>query len=891
MKNFFTMLTALVLVGLISVSAQDVSVETYGVSPRDAEMDTLDIFDLAYNGLMNVGKETKIYLVGKDTTTLAAPVWSVVLAPAGANTTFGTTQDLNSVSQAISFIPDSAGTYVIKFEGSAAAEITINAGLYLGVKTGSPNCWMCHNTTYNKWAETGHSDILDRALEGTLSDHYASYCIGCHTTGFDPNANNDGFDDWGFVFPDSLFEGMADSMYTTYPDAMARANIQCESCHGPGSEHGSDVTDSKMVSSLDSKNCAWCHDAGTHHIFPYQWDNSGHANPPSYPGAGRNSCSGCHDGAQFIQFVNGEEITVMETNTPISCAVCHDPHSVENEHQVRTIDAVLSNGQVVTVGGTGKLCMNCHQSRREANSYTEESHRHYGPHYVPMADMLLGTNAVTFGYKLPSSPHAQSIENSCADCHMAEAHVVDNIYPTAGGHSFAVVDTAGAHHVEICEDCHGNVGETFDEKKYYWNGNADHDGDGVEEGLQVEVDGLMEELAALLPHPDTVDGYDPHDDVDDTWTKVELKAAYNYEMVYYDHSHGIHNPAFTVALLRVSIEALKYGTITAGAIQSVTDIPIDQGFQVRVVWTAFGADDGVAKDAVKTYTILRKVTDAVPAKGVISYPTITQIPSDVEVGTTLALAGELWDVVKEVEAIQFIEYSAVVPTLYNTVEGDTSWATFKVLGKTGTGIIAETDPMDGYSTDDLAPAIPTNLQAQVVANGVMLVWDEAVDKDFNFFEVYRSEEQGFVPSSEKLLSTTTNRNHIDLNVEEGNTYYYVVTAKDFSLNMSGASSEVYATITEVGAEAGIPTEYALNQNYPNPFNPSTAIKFAIPQEANVSLVIYDMIGNQVDVLVNNHMSAGYYTFTWNAANYASGIYFCQMKANDFIRVNKMLLIK
>ena len=99
------------------------------------------------------------------------------------------------------------------------------------------------------------------------------------------------------------------------------------------------------------------------------------------------------------------------------------------------------------------------------------------------------------------------------------------------------------------------------------------------------------------------------------------------------------------------------------------------------------------------------------------------------------------------------------------------------------------------------------------------------------------------------------------------------------------SIDVDEQITEV------PQDFVLKQNYPNPFNPSTAIKFAIPEAANVSLVIYDMLGNQVEVLVDNQMNAGYYTFTWNALNYASGIYFCQMTANKFIRVNKMLLIK
>ncbi len=456
-----------------------------------------------------------------------------------------------------------------------------------------------------------------------------------------------------------------------------------------------------------------------------------------------------------------------------------------------------------------------------------------------------------------------------------------------GGHSFNMNDTEGNDHVESCADCHGDVGETFKEKKFFWNGNADHDGDGEEEGLQEEVHGLLAQLALLLP---PLDSASVDMSAKDNSIAV-LRAGYAYMWVEEDRSFGIHNPAFTVGLLKSGIESLTYGGITAGAIQSVMDIPMDQGFQVRLVWTAFGADDGVARDAVKSYTILRKAADAVPAKGVVEYPTVTQIPSDVEVGTSLALAGELWDVVKEVEAIQFIEYSAVVPTLYNTVEGDTAWATFKVLGKSESGMLAETEPMMGHSTDDLAPVAPASLTAELAGDGVQLVWEDPVDTDFSAFEVYKSETQGFVPAPEFLIATTSNSTHTDMNVEQGKTYYYVVTAKDFSNNVSEASNEAAATITDVGEDAGIPTEYALNQNYPNPFNPSTAIKFAIPDAANVSLVIYDMLGNQVDVLVNNNMSAGYYTFTWNASNYASGIYFCQMKANDFIQVNKMLLIK
>ncbi len=89
----------------------------------------------------------------------------------------------------------------------------------------------------------------------------------------------------------------------------------------------------------------------------------------------------------------------------------------------------------------------------------------------------------------------------------------------------------------------------------------------------------------------------------------------------------------------------------------------------------------------------------------------------------------------------------------------------------------------------------------------------------------------------------------------------------------------------------IPTEYSLNQNYPNPFNPSTTIRFGLPENADVQVIIYDMVGNKVDVLVNDNLSAGYHTYSWNATNRASGIYFCQMTTGKFTSVNKMLLIK
>ena len=88
-----------------------------------------------------------------------------------------------------------------------------------------------------------------------------------------------------------------------------------------------------------------------------------------------------------------------------------------------------------------------------------------------------------------------------------------------------------------------------------------------------------------------------------------------------------------------------------------------------------------------------------------------------------------------------------------------------------------------------------------------------------------------------------------------------------------------------------PTEFNLAQNYPNPFNPSTTIEFSLPEQADVKVVIYDALGNELDVLFSGSKSPGTHRLNWNASNYASGIYFYKMNAGTFTQVKKMLLLK
>jgi hypothetical protein len=101
-------------------------------------------------------------------------------------------------------------------------------------------------------------------------------------------------------------------------------------------------------------------------------------------------------------------------------------------------------------------------------------------------------------------------------------------------------------------------------------------------------------------------------------------------------------------------------------------------------------------------------------------------------------------------------------------------------------------------------------------------------------------------------------------------------------------------INKISSE--VPRTFRLEQNYPNPFNPTTKIKFQIPsgvkrQTSDVKLVIYDVLGHEIQTLVNEKLQPGTYEVTFDGSNFASGIYFYQLKSGNFIETKKMLMIK
>ncbi|MHC4321629.1 MAG: T9SS type A sorting domain-containing protein, partial [Planctomycetota bacterium] len=98
-------------------------------------------------------------------------------------------------------------------------------------------------------------------------------------------------------------------------------------------------------------------------------------------------------------------------------------------------------------------------------------------------------------------------------------------------------------------------------------------------------------------------------------------------------------------------------------------------------------------------------------------------------------------------------------------------------------------------------------------------------------------------------------------------------------------------VTSVATQKELPWEFELSQNYPNPFNPSTTIEFDLPKTSKVTLKIFNILGEEVATLVSDRLSAGSYSYEWDASNLASGVYLYRLEAGDFVQTKKMILLR
>ena len=290
--------------------------------------------------------------------------------------------------------------------------------------------------------------------------------------------------------------------------APAAADISCTECHNE-------------TTLITGKKAAW------------EQSLHGSGEAAEYAGS-RASCTGCHSGGAFVKMVEAGLLpTEVEEGDPNAthqdCRTCHEIHtSYTSEDWALTTDApvtLFAFEDTIYDGGEGNLCGTCHQPRRQiadadADGNIEVTSTHWGPHHGPQTAVLLGIGGAGEVEGSPSA-HATMVEDTCVSCHVGEA---DN-------HNFEP-------QIASCQGCHSGI-EDFDVN-----------------GLQTEVEGLLSEVEEALVAKGMWD--EEGHPVVGIYPAAEAQALWNYIMLSVeDASSGVHNPAYTKALLEASLEALK----------------------------------------------------------------------------------------------------------------------------------------------------------------------------------------------------------------------------------------------------------------------------------------------------------------------------------------------
>ncbi|MCB0720931.1 MAG: T9SS type A sorting domain-containing protein [Ignavibacteriae bacterium] len=201
------------------------------------------------------------------------------------------------------------------------------------------------------------------------------------------------------------------------------------------------------------------------------------------------------------------------------------------------------------------------------------------------------------------------------------------------------------------------------------------------------------------------------------------------------------------------------------------------------------------------------------------------------------------------------------------------------------------DEFNGIGPITQAPVLvyPANNAVLVEVNPLMN-WDD-VGSAVNY-HIQLSTDSTFGSTLVDVDTVTSSQLQLGNNFLSVNTKYYWRVSGKNTLG-EGPFSPIWNFTTGVTniEPTSLPTVYELYQNYPNPFNPTTKIKFDIPKGGFVSLKVYDITGREVATLVNKNIEPSRNEVEWNGSRFASGVYFFRITAGDFVKVQKMILVK
>ncbi|MBN1542041.1 T9SS type A sorting domain-containing protein, partial [candidate division KSB1 bacterium] len=213
---------------------------------------------------------------------------------------------------------------------------------------------------------------------------------------------------------------------------------------------------------------------------------------------------------------------------------------------------------------------------------------------------------------------------------------------------------------------------------------------------------------------------------------------------------------------------------------------------------------------------------------------------------------------------------------------DVAWAIFRFADKGLYRFNYIAFQVDNGTDDD---ALPNDAKAQILEVLVSTTGMEL--EDFTSIIKFERKYDGTDREWRRLQNSVTAK-YVMLKIHNPFWYTYRQLVE---FEVQNADKRGAVAANESVESAGIPTRMAVEQNYPNPFNPATRISYTLDKDAQVSLVVYDMIGREVATLVDGFQNAGIYEATWNATGLPTGIYFYRFSAGQISSVRRMMFIK
>lgn len=351
----------------------------------------------------------------------------------------------------------------------------------------------------------------------------------------------------------------------------------------------------------------------------------------------------------------------------------------------------------------------------------------------------------------------------------------------------------------------------------------------------------------------TVDGGGLWQDIppDDSWLSLPASGTDLRWRLFLTPNQNSPGDGPTCSHLSLTMDRLT----SYAEINSISDVPADNGHQVRVAFAASRFDTPDSEHLITEYSLYRRYQGARPRN---QEPGVPYPPGQ-------------WDFVTTIPADQESQYATVVPTLADSSSNGIPWAVFFVRTRTSqVGLFFDSPVDSGYSVNNLLPAAPVGLLVDYSPfDGNQLSWVPSLDPQFSHFNIYRATDQETPIQPATLFAVTTDHQYFDATADH---WFYQLT----QVTTDGQESPPAGQLSAIAGNGA--SGLRLGPNTPNPFNPVTRISFLVADPATpVNLTVFDAQGRKIRTLLDQVLTVGRHTEQWDGTDdaghaCASGVY-------------------